>query len=77
MNCTRAPSTVPATACVLARARRLHDPERVLFGSDFPYAPAPAAGMFTKALDEASGLTDQQLSAINSGNARRLFRNER
>lgn len=50
------------------------DHERILFGSDFPYAPAPLAGKFTDVLDSRSGLTEAQKVAVNRGNAKKLFK---
>lgn len=49
------------------------DPERILFGSDFPYAPARIAGKFTMILDSDSGLSDEQKSAIYTTNAHKIF----
>ncbi|MEW2131281.1 amidohydrolase family protein [Streptomyces sp. NPDC005435] len=49
------------------------DHERILFGSDFPYAPAPVATAFNHLLDTHSGLTDEQKKAFNHGNAKRIF----
>ncbi|MER8028245.1 amidohydrolase family protein [Streptomyces bauhiniae] len=49
------------------------DHERILFGSDFPYAPAPVAAAFNRLLDTRSGLTDEQKTAFDHGNARRIF----
>lgn len=47
--------------------------DHILFGSDFPYAPAKMATLFTELLDTQSGLTDGQLAAINKGNATKLL----
>ncbi|MGW4494967.1 amidohydrolase family protein [Streptomyces sp. NPDC004376] len=49
------------------------DHERILFGSDFPYAPAPVAAAFNHLLDDHSGLTDEQKTAFDHGNARRIL----
>ncbi|MEU2441199.1 amidohydrolase family protein [Streptomyces rubradiris] len=49
------------------------DHERILFGSDFPYAPAPVAAAFTRLLDTHSGLTDEQRTAFDHGNARKIL----
>ncbi|WP_232423295.1 amidohydrolase family protein [Mycobacterium sp. 155] len=46
------------------------DPERILFGSDYPYASPAVSAEFTRILDEETGLTAEQATAINSGNAR-------
>jgi predicted TIM-barrel fold metal-dependent hydrolase len=47
------------------------DPERVTFGSDFPFAPAERSTSFTRRLDHYEGHIDR--AAINRGNAERLF----
>jgi hypothetical protein len=48
------------------------DPSHITYGSDFPYAPAPACQSMTRMLD-AYPLTDDQRHAIDSGKAQRLF----
>ncbi|MFG3025036.1 amidohydrolase family protein [Streptomyces sp. NPDC048254] len=50
------------------------DHKRILFGSDFPYAPTPVATKFTRILDTHSGLTDEQRAAVNNGNAKRILK---
>ncbi|MGW4399046.1 amidohydrolase family protein [Amycolatopsis nivea] len=52
---------------------RFADPARILYGSDFPYAPPEVGTRFTEILDIESGLTADQSRAIDSGNARALF----
>lgn len=47
--------------------------ERVLYGSDFPYAPAKVGASFTAKLDSSTDLTQSDKVAINHGNARTLF----
>jgi len=47
--------------------------DRILFGSDFPYAPAGIGASFTARLDAYNGLTADEHRAINHGNARTLF----
>ncbi|CAM3100632.1 amidohydrolase family protein [Tsukamurella hominis] len=49
------------------------DPSRILFGSDFPYAPEPVARRFNRILDSDTGLTAEQKAAIYTGNARQVF----
>ncbi|WP_225821677.1 amidohydrolase family protein [Streptomyces naphthomycinicus] len=49
------------------------DHERILFGSHFPYAPAPVAAAFNRLRDAHSGLTDEQKTAFNHGNAKKIF----
>ena len=46
---------------------------RILFGSDFPYAPAEVGASFTGKLDAYDGLTADEHVAISHGNARTLF----
>jgi L-lactate dehydrogenase complex protein LldF len=42
---------------------------RIVFGSDFPYAPADVAASFTAKLDASDGLTPNEHRAINHRNA--------
>lgn len=49
------------------------DHERILFGSDFPYAPAAVGKKFTEIFDTQSGLSDTQKVAFNNGNAKKLL----
>jgi predicted TIM-barrel fold metal-dependent hydrolase len=46
---------------------------RVLFGTDFPFAPADVAADFTAMLDAYNELTAEQHRAISHGNAWTLF----
>ncbi|RAH78360.1 amidohydrolase 2 [Aspergillus japonicus CBS 114.51] len=48
------------------------DPDRVLYGCDYPYCPDKTIDFFTNALNSAS-LTQEQLSKINRRNALKLF----
>ena len=45
----------------------------IVFGSDFPYAPAGIGASFTAKLDADNGLTADEHRAINHGNACALF----
>ncbi|MDQ0837031.1 amidohydrolase family protein [Sphingomonas faeni] len=47
--------------------------DRILFGSDFPYAPAHVASCFTDKLDAYAGFTPAQRSMINRGKALELL----
>lgn len=60
------PSALPS---LLAFAK----PGHILYGSDFPYAPAAVGASFTAQLDNYAGLSPEALAAINNGNARALF----
>lgn len=48
-------------------------PDHVLFGTDWPFAPAAAVSYFTGQFDAWDGLPAEGRSAINSTNALRLF----
>lgn len=48
------------------------DPERITYGSDWPFAPAGRSLHFARLLDEFP-LTDEQRVAIDHGNAAKLF----
>lgn len=60
------PSALPS---LLAFARR----DRVLFGSDWPFAPDAAVSYFATQLDNWDGLNDNDRFAIDHGNAENLF----
>lgn len=60
------PAALPS---LLAFAR----PGHVLYGSDFPYAPASVGASFTDKLDRYDGYAGGELSAINRGSAAPLF----
>jgi aminocarboxymuconate-semialdehyde decarboxylase len=47
--------------------------DRILFGSDFPYAPAQVGAVFSAALDADCSLSREAHEAINHDNAWRLF----
>ncbi|MFB7091465.1 amidohydrolase family protein [Streptomyces sp. NPDC056296] len=49
------------------------DPARILYGSDFPYAPGGAVEEFTATLDTHSALAVHEHAAIRQGNATALF----
>ena len=58
----------------LASLKALADPARILFGSDFPYAPDIMAKEVTSQFDASTLLTAGERAAINHDNARALFR---
>ena len=47
--------------------------DRILFGTDFPFAPADVTGYFTTKLDAYESLTADEHKAISHGNALVLF----
>lgn len=48
-------------------------PDHILFGSDYPYAPRKTIDRFAQELDENFGANTDLASAINKGNALKLF----
>lgn len=53
--------------------KELVDPSHILFGSDFPFAPAPASALQCRTLDESDVFAEQAKYGINRGNALKLF----
>jgi 6-methylsalicylate decarboxylase len=47
--------------------------DRILFGTDYPFAPAKVVASFTRKLDASDNLTADEYGAINRGNAEVLF----
>lgn len=47
--------------------------QNILYGSDFPYAPASVGATFTKYLDAYEGFSADDHKAIHHGNALKLF----
>lgn len=58
---------------LLPALRTFADPARLLYGSDWPFTPEPVVARLRKRLDEELAGTPEELQAIFSGNARRLF----
>jgi 6-methylsalicylate decarboxylase len=48
-------------------------PQRILFGSDWPYAPAEITRLSVEGLAQAPGITQAQRDSIERGNAMALF----
>jgi hypothetical protein len=57
----------------MAALRELVDPSHILFGSDYPFAPARAVGMEVKALENLRIFDAETLSGIDRGHALALF----
>ena len=57
----------------MAALKELVDPSHILFGSDFPFAPAPLTAMQTRALDQSTIWNDACGRGINRGNVLSLF----
>ena len=62
-------SSAPAILALKAFA----DPSRILFGSDYPYAPGRESECYTAQLDDNQALGPDEHAAIDSLNAERLF----
>lgn len=58
---------------VLAALRELVDPSHILFGSDYPFAPARAVGIEIKALEKQHIFDSRILSGIERDHALALF----
>ena len=52
--------------------QKFASPDHILFGSDFPYAPAATVRRFSKELSEAE-LSKQEEEKVNRENALKLF----
>jgi 6-methylsalicylate decarboxylase len=61
------------SAYSLAALRELVDPSHILFGSDFPFAPAPAVAMCCQTLDATPIWNDDVKYGIARGHALQLF----
>jgi predicted TIM-barrel fold metal-dependent hydrolase len=57
----------------MAALRELVDPSHILFGSDYPFAPARAVGMQVKALESLRVFDPEDLAGINRDHALALF----
>lgn len=58
---------------VMAALRELVEPSRILFGSDYPFAPARAVGMQVKALENNRVFDAKTLAGIDRDHALALF----
>lgn len=52
---------------------QLTSPDKILFGSDYPYAALPVGVRLTKRLDRLLGGEFGRLKGLNAENAERLF----
>jgi len=57
----------------LPALKQLVDPSQILFGSDFPFAPAPVVDLECSTLAESKLLTDTERNGIYRGNALKLL----
>ena len=57
----------------MAALKELVDESHILFGSDFPFAPAPLVGVEVKNLEEMSVFDARTMAGIDRGHALKLF----
>ena len=57
----------------LAALKELVEPSHILFGSDFPFAPAPLIALQVDTLEKSTIITEEEKYGINRGNALRIF----
>jgi len=57
----------------MAALQLLVDPSHILFGSDFPFAPAPITALQVKTLEESTLWNEEHKHAIDRAHALRLF----
>lgn len=66
-------TALSASEPAIAGLKAFADPTRILFGSDFPYAPGRMEEGFTPMLDASPLLSDAERAAIDRGNAERFW----
>jgi predicted TIM-barrel fold metal-dependent hydrolase len=64
---------MPDPAGAIGALLKLVGPSQILFGSDFPFAPAPMVEREVTDLDELDELSDETRNMIARGNALKLF----
>lgn len=66
-------TALSASPAALPALKAFCGTKNILYGSDYPYAPASIGAPFTKKLDEYADFSVSDHSAINRGNALKLF----
>lgn len=66
-------TAISSSPTALPSLKAFADPSRILFGSDFPYAPGGLGERFTSLLDTSTILSGDEHAAIDRGNAEVLF----
>jgi predicted TIM-barrel fold metal-dependent hydrolase len=66
-------TALSATRYALPSLKMLADPTRILFGSDYPFAPEGVMGKTIRGLEAHGGFDSAAKSAIERDNAARLF----
>jgi len=66
-------TALSSSPAALPSLKAFAENDRILFGTDFPFAPADITASFTTKLDAYEGLTADEHRAISHGNAWTLF----
>jgi predicted TIM-barrel fold metal-dependent hydrolase len=66
-------TAVAANPMALRSLQELVDSSHILFGTDYVWGQSWLTPIFIKALNEYDGFNEQDLAAVESGNANRLF----
>lgn len=66
-------TAIASSPSALPSLKAFADPSRILFGTDYPYAPGGVAETFTAMLDGSPLLTDVERQAIDRCSAEALF----
>jgi predicted TIM-barrel fold metal-dependent hydrolase len=66
-------TALAANPYVLRSLQELVDSSHIMFGTDYVWAQSWMTPLFVKALREYDGFSEQDLAAVESGNANRLF----
>ena len=66
-------TALSSSPSAVASLKTFADPSRIVFGSDFPYAPGGPSEGYTGLLDASPFLSDEEHAAIDSSNALALL----
>jgi len=66
-------TAMAANPMVLHSVQELVDTSHILFGTDYVWGQSWLTPIYIKALKEYDGFNEQDLAAVESGNANRLF----
>jgi predicted TIM-barrel fold metal-dependent hydrolase len=66
-------TAIAANPMALRSVQELVDASHILFGTDYVWGQSWLTPIFIKALNEYDGFNEQDLAAVESGNANRLF----
>lgn len=66
-------TALSASPAALPTLKAFAGTQNILYGSDFPYAPAAVGATFTQHLDAYAGFNADEHKAINNANALKLF----